>query len=92
MEMAEENPTDPVLVPNEGSPEEIQLAANDGGLEPGKESHPSALSGGSPVDDAVCISSSSFSYAELGEILKRIPFGSDVDAPSTKMFEAAEIV
>ena len=92
MEMAEENPTDPVLVPDEGSPGEIQPTVNDGGPEPGEESHPSALSGGSPVDDAVCISSSSFSYAELGEILKRIPFDSDVAAPSAKMFEAAEIV
>ncbi|RVW96222.1 hypothetical protein CK203_020812 [Vitis vinifera] len=50
-EMAEGNPTDPVLVPDEG---------------------------GSPVDDAASISASPFSYAELGEMLKRIPPGVDV--------------
>ncbi|RVX00765.1 hypothetical protein CK203_026376 [Vitis vinifera] len=33
-----------------------------------------------------------FSYAELGEMLKRIPPGSDVAVPSAKMFEAAEMV
>ncbi|RVW70354.1 hypothetical protein CK203_048717 [Vitis vinifera] len=37
-------------------------------------------------------SRSPFSYAELGEMLKRIPPGSDVDVPSAKMFEAAEMV
>ncbi|KAL6333073.1 hypothetical protein AAG906_028256 [Vitis piasezkii] len=47
-EMIEDNPTDPVLVPDEGSPEEIQSTVNDGGPEPGEESHPSASSGGSP--------------------------------------------
>ena len=90
--MAEENPTDPVLVPDEGSPGEIQPTVNDGGPEPGEESHPSALSGGSLVDDAACISASPFSYAELGETLKRIPSGSYVAAPSAKMFEEAEMV
>ena len=90
--MAEANPTDPVLVLDEGSPEEIQSVVNDGGLEPGEESHPSASSGGSPVDDAVCTSASTFSYVELEEMLKRIPPGSDVALPSAKMFEAAETV
>ncbi|RVW68784.1 hypothetical protein CK203_060955 [Vitis vinifera] len=46
--------------------------------------------GGSPVDDAACISASSFSYMELEEKLKRIPPGSNVAMPSTKMFEAVE--
>ena len=91
-EMAEENPSDPVPVPDEGSPEEIQPALNDEGLEPGEESRPSASSGGSPVNDATCTSASPFNNAELGEMLKRIPFGSDVAAPSAKMFEAAEMV
>ena len=92
MEIAEENPTDPVVVPDEGSPEEIQPAVNDGGPAPGEESHHNALSGGSPVDDAACISASPFSYAELGEMPKRTPLGSNVAVPSAKMFEAAEIV
>ena len=91
-EMAEENPTDPVLVPNEGSPEEIQPAVNDGAPDPGEESHPTASSGRSPVDDAACISASPFSYAELGEMLKWIPPGLDVDVPLAKMFEAAKMV
>ncbi|KAL6312472.1 hypothetical protein AAG906_021688 [Vitis piasezkii] len=50
MEMAEENPTDPVLVPDEA-----------------------------------CTSASPFSYAELGEMLKRIPSDSDTAAVSDHM-------
>ena len=50
-EMAEENPTAPVLVPDEGSPGETQPAENDGAPDPMEESHPTVLSGGSPVDD-----------------------------------------
>ena len=81
-----------MLVPNKGSPEEIQPAVNDGGPDLGEESHHNASSGGSPVDDAACTSASPFSYAELGEMLKQIPPGSDVVLPSTRMFEAAEVV
>ena len=92
MEMAEDNPIDQVLVPDEGSPEEIQPTVNDGGPESGEESHPNASSGESPIDDATCTSASPFSYAELGEMLKRIPSSSDVVAPSAKMFEATEMV
>ncbi|RVW25989.1 hypothetical protein CK203_098048 [Vitis vinifera] len=91
-EMAEDNPIDPVLVPDEGSPEEIQPAVNNGGPKPREELHPSASSGGSPVDDVACISASPFSYAELGEMLKRILPGSDVVVPSAKMFEVAEML
>ncbi|RVW59040.1 hypothetical protein CK203_106725 [Vitis vinifera] len=91
-EMAEENLTALVLVPDEGSPKEIQPAVNDGASDPRKESHPTASSGGSLVDDASCISASPFSYAELGEMLKRTPLGSNVAVPSAKMFEAAEIL
>ena len=65
---------------------------NDGGPDPGEESHHNALLGGSPVDDAACTFTSPFSYAELEEMLKRIPPGSDVALPSMKMFEAAEMV
>ena len=90
--MAEENPTTSVLVQDEGSPEETQPAANDGALDLGEGSHPTASFRGNPVDDAACISASPFSYVELGEMLKRIPPGSDVDVPSAKMFEAAEMV
>ena len=82
----------PVLVPDGGSPGETQPAENDGALDPGEESLPNASSWGSPVDDAVCISVSPFSYAELEERLKRIPSGSDVAMPSAKMFEAVEMV
>ena len=91
-EMAEENPTAPVLVPDEGSPGETQLAENDGAPDLREESHPTASPGGSPVDDAACISASTLSYAELGEMLKRIPSSSNVDVPSTKMFEVVEMV
>ncbi|XP_034708908.1 uncharacterized protein LOC117931950 [Vitis riparia] len=88
--MGEENPTDPVLVPDEGSPEEIQPAMNDGGPDPREKSHHNVSLRGSPVDDAACTSASPFSYAELGEMLKLIPPGSDVALPLAKMFEAAE--
>ena len=91
-EMAEENPTAPVLVSDGGSPGETQPTENDGAPDPGEESLPNALLGGSPVDDAACISASPFNYAELGEMLKRIPSGLDVAVPSVKMFEAAEMV
>ena len=90
--MAEENPTAPVLVSDGGSPGKTQPAENDGAADSREESLPNALSGGRPVDDAACISAGPFSYAELGEMLKRIPFGSDVAVPSAKMFEAAEMV
>ncbi|RVX22177.1 hypothetical protein CK203_000999 [Vitis vinifera] len=88
-EIAEENLTVPVLVPNEGSPEEIQPVVNNGGPDPGEESRHNASSGGSPVDDAACTSASPFSYAELGEMLKQIPPGLDVALPSAKIFSAA---
>ena len=71
--MAEDNPIDPVLVPDKGSSEEIQSAMNDGGPNPGEESPHNASSGGSLVDDAACTSASSFSFAELEEMLKWIP-------------------
>ena len=90
--MAEENPTDPVLVPDEGSPEEIQPVVNDGSPDLGEESHHNALLGGGPVDDAACTSASPSSYAELEKMLKRIPPSSNVALPSAKMFEAAEMV
>ena len=90
--IAEKNPTVPVLVPNEVSPKEIQPALNNGGPDPGEESRHNASLGESPVDDAACTSASPFSYAELGEMLKQIPPGSDVALPSAKMFEAAETV
>ena len=91
-EMAEENPTVLTLVPDGGSPGEAQPAENERVPDPREESLPNALSGGSLVDDAACISASSFSYAELEEKLKRIPPGSDVAMPSAKMFEAVEMV
>ena len=91
-EMAEENPTDPMLVLDESSPEETQPTVNDGGPDPGEESHHNASSEGSPVDDATCTSASPSSYAELEEMLKWIPPGSNVALPSVKMFEATEMV
>ena len=70
MEMAAENPTAPVVVPDRGSPGETQPTENNGAPDPGEESLLNASSGGSPIDDAACISASPFSYAELGEMLK----------------------
>ena len=91
-EMAEQNPATPVLVLDGGSPRETQPVENEGAPDPNEESLSNASSGGSPVDDAACISASSFTYAELEEKLKRIPPGSDVAMPSAKMFDAVETV
>ena len=90
--MAKETLTDPVPVPNEGSPAETQPVVNDGDLDPGEESLHNASSGGSLVDDAACTSASPSSYVELGEMLKQIHSSSDVALPSAKMFETAEMV
>ena len=92
MEIAREDPSDPVLVPDEGSPEDIQPAVIDEGPTLRNEPHHNALSGESPVDDAACTFTSPFSYADLGEMLKQIPSGSNVALPSAKMFEVAEMV
>ena len=90
--MATETPTVPVVVPDEGTPVETQTAENEGAPDLEEESPSNASSGGSPVDDAACISAGSFSYAELEEKLKRIPPGSDAAMPSAKIFEVVETV
>ena len=92
MEIAEEDPSDSVFVLDEGLPEDIQSTVNDEGSAPREESHHNDSSGGSPVDDEACTSASPFSYAELGEMLKQIPPGSNVALPSAKLFETAEMV
>ena len=90
--MATETPVVPVVVPNEGMPGETQPAENEGAPDLEEESPSNASSGGSPVDDAACISAGSFSYAELEEKLKQIPSGSTVAMPLARMFEVVETV
>ena len=90
--MAAENPPAPVVVLDGGSPEATQPAETDGAPDPEEESLSNASLGGNPVDDAVCISASAFSYVELEEKLERIPPGSDIVMPSAKMFEVVETV
>ena len=90
MEMATETSVVLVVVPNEGTLGETQPAENEGAPDLEEESPSNASSGGSPVDDAACISAGSFSYAELEEKLKRIPPGSDATMPSAKMFEVCK--
>ena len=48
-EMAEANPTAPVVVPDGGAPGETQPAEKDGAPDPGEESLPNASSGGVPL-------------------------------------------
>ena len=91
-EMAAENPPAPVVVPDGDSPGATQPVEIDGAPELEEEPLSNASSGGNPVDDAVCISASAFSYAELEEKLKRIPPDSDVVMPLAKMFEVVETV
>ena len=88
--MATETPVIPVVVPDESMPGETQPIENEGAPDLEEESPSNASSGGSPVDDAACISANSFSYAELEEKLKQIPPGSTVVMPSAKMFEVAK--
>ena len=91
-EMATETPVVPVVVPDEGMPGETQPAENEGAPDLEEESPSNASSGGSPVDDAACISAGSFSYAELEEKLKQIPSGSTIAMPLARMFEVVETV
>ena len=91
-EMATETPVVPVVVPDESMPGETQPIENEGAPDLEEESPSNASSGGSPVDDAGCISAGSFSYAELEEKLKQIPSGSTVAMPSARMFEVVETV
>ncbi|RVW34464.1 hypothetical protein CK203_081375 [Vitis vinifera] len=88
-EMATETPAVPVVV-RMRVPGETQPAENEGAPDLEEESPSNASSGGSPVDDAACISAGSFSYAELEEKLKQIPSGSTVAMPSARMFEVVE--
>ena len=91
-EMAAENSPAPVVVPDGDSPGTTQSAETARAPDPEEESLSNASSGGNPVDDAVCVSASVFSYAELEEKLKRIPLGSDAAMLSAKMFEVVETV
>ena len=91
-EIAGENPSDPVLVQDEDSPEGIQPVVNDEGPAPKEKPHNNDSTGENPTDDAACTSASPFSYAELGKMLKQIPPGLDVALPSAKMLETAEMV
>ena len=90
--MTTETLTVPVLVPDEGTPGETRPAENKEAPDLEENSPANASSGGSPVDDAACISANSFSYAELEEKLKQIPPGSTVAMPSARMFEVVETV
>lgn len=59
---------------------------------PGGKPYDDDLARWDPLNDAARVTTSPFSYAELGEMLKQIPSGSEVDLPSTKMFDTAEMV
>ena len=92
IEIVGENPSDPVLVQDEDSPEGIQPVVNDEGPAPREKPHNNDSIGGNPADDAACTFASPFSYAELGEMLKQIPPGLDVALPSAKMLETTKMV
>ena len=59
-----------MVVPDEGMPGETHPASNEGASDPEAELLSNTSSGGDPIDNAACISASSFSYAELEEKLK----------------------
>ena len=105
MEMVTETPAVPVVVPTEVAPGEVHPAVN-AEVAPG-DVHPAvdvevpnpeqecsslASSGGDPVNDASCTSTSPFSYAELEEKLKQIPPDLPIVMPSAQMFEMVETV
>ena len=90
-EIVGEDPSDPVLIPDEESPGDVRPAMNAEGPAPGEEPYNDDPAKGGPSDDAACVSASPFNYAELGEMLKQISSSSDVDLPSSKMFDTAEM-
>lgn len=92
MEIAGEDPSDLVFIPDEDSLGDVPPTVNEEGPTPGEEPHNDDPTKGDPSDDVACVSVSPFSYAELGEMLNHIFSGSDVDLPSVKMFETAEMV
>ena len=91
-EMVSEIATVPVVVPDEGTPEETYPVEKEGAPNPEEKLLSDASLGGDPVDDAACPSASPFNYAELEEKLKQIPPGLATAMPSAKMFEVVETV
>lgn len=91
-EIAGEDPSSPVPIQDEDSPGDVQSAVDEVGPAPREKPCNNNSTGGDSVNGAACISAGPPNYAELEEMLRQIPPSLDVNLPSTKMFETAEMV
>lgn len=91
-EIAGEDPSSPVPIQDEDSPDDVQPAVDEVGPAPREKPCNNDSTGGDSANGATCISAGPPSYAELEEMLRQIPPGSDVNLPSTKMFETTKMV
>lgn len=91
-EIVKEDPFTPMLILDEESPGDVRSVMEVEGPAPGEEQcNDDPTEGGSP-DDVGRVAGNPFSYAELGEMLKQIPSGSEVELPSSRMFDMAKTV
>lgn len=91
-EIAREDPSGPVLIQDNDSSGDVHPVGDE--MDPTSRGKPciNDSTEGDFANGVSHISAGSPSCAELEEMLRQIPHGSDVDLPSTKMFESAEMV
>lgn len=91
-EIAREDPSRPVLIPDDDSTGNVRPVENEMGPAPRGEPCNNDSTEGDSASGATHILACPPSSAEMEEMLRQIPHGSDVDLPSSKMFETAEMV
>lgn len=91
-EIAREDPSGTVLIQDDDSSGDVHPVRDE--MDPTPRGKPciNDSTKGDFANGASHISAGPPSCAELEEMLRQIPPGSDVDLPSTKMFESAEMV
>ncbi|KAL6328594.1 hypothetical protein AAG906_038789 [Vitis piasezkii] len=92
LEIARESPSGPVLISDDDSFGGVQPVEEEAGPAPRGEPSNSDSVEGDSANDIVHISVCPPSCTEMEEMLRRIPHGSDVDLPPSKMFETAEML
>lgn len=91
-EIAREDPSEPVLIQDDDSSGDVHPVGSEMDPTPREKPCINDSTEGDFANGASHISAGPPSCAELEEMLRQIPLGSDVDLPSTKMFELAEMV
>lgn len=91
-EIARGDPSGPVLIQDDDSSGDVHPVGDEMDLTPRGKPYINDSTEGDFANGASHISAGPPSCAELEEMLRQIPPGSDVDLPSTKMFESAEMV